>query len=560
MISGLNLIKEIDFYGKEPEFYIHRRPQKVSIIGRIFTVFYIILYLVFFIYKLIRLFSRADLSFYDSNSEGSESLTMHITKENFYFNFAFINSETGEPFIDETVYQPWAFFNDEPVEVKPCTIDKFGSHYVDMFDDEYLDKYYCFQDFDYDLLAYVDSFYVQVKPCENSTENNNHCRPKEEIDEFIDGNDLMVRLQDVLITPKDFENPVERRITDIYSYLFKNIGQYIYIEIQVANITTNTNLIGFDFLTEEKEETYIRYDLVSTVPTPGYQDNKFPICEIEIQLKDKYFAEKRQYTQLFDVLGEVGGFMETISSFFGLVCTFIVNILYENSLTNYLFSFDLNKKLIKIKNSGKGPKYQLYDIKKEDEEQQKNERNTNLNLNMNMKNNALDDKFTNISINSNSENNFNIKGKNIEPNSNLTFKKRKKKKTVDKTESEKSISIYNSKKKNEIDIIKEDNKEDNIVFNNANIDDTDNNRLIVDQIHLNKLLVHFCFCCIRSRNNYQNILLDESRLLIAEKLDIINIFKKMCISEEVQYKYNLSKDKIQMSDECKNALGRIIFK
>ena len=560
MISGLKLIKEIDFYGKEPEFYLHRRPQKVSIIGRIFTVFYIILYLVFFIYKLIRLFSRADLSFYDSNSEGSESLTMHITKENFYFNFAFINSETGEPFIDETVYQPWAFFNDEPVEVKPCTIDKFGSHYVDMFDDEYLDKYYCFQDFDYDLLAYVDSFYVQVKPCENSTENNNHCRPKEEIDEFIDGNDLMVRLQDVLITPKDFENPVERRITDIYSYLFKNIGQYIYIEIQVANITTNTNLIGFDFLTEEKEETYIRYDLVSTVPTPGYQDNKFPICEIEIQLKDKYFAEKRQYTQLFDVLGEVGGFMETISSFFGLVCTFIVNILYENSLTNYLFSFDLNKKLIKIKNSGKGPKYQLYDIKKEDEEQQKNERNTNLNLNMNMKNNALDDKFTNISINSNSENNFNIKGKNIEPNSNLTFKKRKKKKTVDKTESEKSISIYNSKKKNEIDIIKEDNKEDNIVFNNANIDDTDNNRLIVNQIHLNKLLVHFCFCCIRSRNNYQNILLDESRLLIAEKLDIINIFKKMCISEEVQYKYNLSKDKIQMSDECKNALGRIIFK
>ena len=560
MISGLKLIKEIDFYGKEPEFYIHRRPQKVSIIGRIFTVFYIILYLVFFIYKLIRLFSRADLSFYDSNSEGSESLTMHITKENFYFNFAFINSETGEPFIDETVYQPWAFFNDEPVEVKPCTIDKFGSHYVDMFDDEYLDKYYCFQDFDYDLLAYVDSFYVQVKPCENSTENNNHCRPKEEIDEFIDGNDLMVRLQDVLITPKDFENPVERRITDIYSYLFKNIGQYIYIEIQVANITTNTNLIGFDFLTEEKEETYIRYELVSTVPTPGYQDNKFPICEIEIQLKDKYFAEKRQYTQLFDVLGEVGGFMETISSFFGLVCTFIVNILYENSLTNYLFSFDLNKKLIKIKNSGKGPKYQLYDIKKEDEEQQKNERNTNLNLNMNMKNNALDDKFTNISINSNSENNFNIKGKNIEPNSNLSFKKRKKKKAVDKTESEKSISIYNSKKKNEIDIIKEDNKEDNIVFNNANIDDTDNNRLIVDQIHLNKLLVHFCFCCIRSRNNYQNILLDESRLLIAEKLDIINIFKKMCISEEVQYKYNLSKDKIQMSDECKNALGRIIFK
>ena len=94
----------------------------------------------------------------------------------------------------------------------------------------------------------------------------------------------------------------------------------------------------------EKEETYIRYDLVSTVPTPGYQDNTFPICEIEIQLKDKILTQKRYYTQLIDVLGEVGGFMEIISSFFGAICSFIVDILYEEKA---------NKEPIKASNISK---------------------------------------------------------------------------------------------------------------------------------------------------------------------------------------------------------------
>ena len=293
MENAFLFLKEIDFYGKEPEFYLNGKQKKITIIGRIFTLLYILLYIVFFVYKLIRLFNRSDLQFFDSDSEGSENLSMHITKEDFYFNLGFVNGETGEPFLDETIFQPVAFFNDELVEIKPCTIDKFGSHYTKLFDEPDLDKYYCFQDFDYTLQAYVDSIYIQILTCQNSTENNNHCKPQDVIDEFIDGNDMMVRLQDVLIRPKNFSNPVERRITDVYSYLFKNIGQYIYIEIQIANIETNTNLIGFDFLTEEKSETYIRYDLVYTVPTPGYQDNKFPICEVEIQLKDKYFFEKR---------------------------------------------------------------------------------------------------------------------------------------------------------------------------------------------------------------------------------------------------------------------------
>ena len=45
--------------------------------------------------------------------------------------------------------------------------------------------------------------------------------------------------------------------------------------------------------------------------------------------------------------------------------------------------------------------------------------------------------------------------------------------------------------------------------------------------------------------------------LITEKLDIINIFRTMCLNEEIQFKYEFNIDIIQMSEDCVNALKNI---
>ena len=102
-------------------------------------------------------------------------------------------------------------------------------------------------------------------------------------------------------------------------------------------------------------------------------------------------------------------------------------------------------------------------------------------------------------------------------------------------------------------------------YSNNNLNDTQidnscdkyNNNLIINDVHLNNFLVHICFCCIRKRNNLQNILLDESMNLLSEKLDIINIFKMMCLGEEVKQKYKFDKSMIHMSNECINSLKKI---
>ena len=107
------------------------------------------------------------------------------------------------------------------------------------------------------------------------------------------------------------------------------------------------------FLTNPKVDHFIKYDSLEIIPQPGYDlndvTNNYPIVEIEFQLNDKIMLEKRQYIQLIDVLGEVGGLMEIIFSFFGVICSFVTDILYKKSIANNLFSFDLRKKIISIK-------------------------------------------------------------------------------------------------------------------------------------------------------------------------------------------------------------------
>ena len=71
--------------------------------------------------------------------------------------------------------------------------------------------------------------------------------------------------------------------------------------------------------------------------------------DITIQLSPNVLTQKRTYVQLIDVLGDVGGLMEIVNMIFNVICSLIVNILYEKSLVNNLFNFDLDKKLVILK-------------------------------------------------------------------------------------------------------------------------------------------------------------------------------------------------------------------
>ena len=70
-------------------------------------------------------------------------------------------------------------------------------------------------------------------------------------------------------------------------------------------------------------------------------------------------------------------------------------------------------------------------------------------------------------------------------------------------------------------------------------------------------MVFLCLCIIKAKKNLRNILLDESKSIISQKLDILNIFRNICLIEKIRNNFEFNNIIIPFSDECKKSLEKI---
>ena len=538
-------IKGIDLFGKEPELYIKGKTKQVTLIGRIFTAFYIIIYIIIFCYKIYRMFQRIDITFYDAYLNTDEIPNIKITNENFSLVFALFD-EYEEPFIDESIYYPKAFLigeEDEDVKIDRCDLNYLSAEYKNVFSESEIYNYYCLTGINYSLKPYLNSLRIVLYPCRNTTENDYYCESKEFIDEYLNEKVFKILFQDIMLTPLNYKSPVKEKINLLNTQIYKSVRQYLYTQMQLVKIETSTNILGFDFLTNPKIEEFIKFDRELMLPYPAYdlyeEDFYYPLTIFEIQLNDKILLEKRQYIQLIDVLGEIGGLMEIIFSFFGLICSLIVDILYEKKLTNNLFSFNVSKKLILTKTQ----KNSVLKINKEITEEEKKLNDKNLSI-FPFINNRKKKK----------EKSLNIKIQDITSKS-----------------SSKSITIVNSFKnkikKENIENLpiknrpQDTNKNKEKFYNRDKISKTilkNKNNWIITNISLKDLFISRFYCCKGKKRKVYNLLLNESMEIIMEKLDIFNIFRNICSIEYSNNNLKNNLDVIKMSEKCSSILSEII--
>ena len=73
----------MDLFSKTPELYFKGRSQKSALIGRVFTVIYAILYAAYFIYKVIRMYLKIDVSFYETETFTGEIPSLALNNDLF---------------------------------------------------------------------------------------------------------------------------------------------------------------------------------------------------------------------------------------------------------------------------------------------------------------------------------------------------------------------------------------------------------------------------------------------------------------------------------------------
>ena len=536
-------IREIDFFGKIPELYLQGKSKQVTHVGRAFTAIYIIIYIIIFCYKLYRMLKRIDITFYDSYSNTNEIPQIHIDDENFTLAFG-IFDEYNYPFIDETIYYPEAYFRGQGVEevkIERCDLSKMNPEFKNNFDESDISNLYCLTNINYTLRPFSNSLKIELYPCQSNDEEGDYCEPKEFIDEYLNDKVFKIFFIDIMLTPADYETPVKEKLKISNTQIYKTIRQYLFTQMQLVKIETSTNIIGFDFLTEPKVQDFLKFDSESMLPYPGNDPDDiyiyYPYSIFELQLNDKILLEKRQYIQLIDVLGEIGGLMEIIFSFLNLISILIVDSLYEKNMTNNLFSFNVNKKFISIKKENNS----TFIINKEIKEEQ-NLYNKNLSIYpfiKRKKKKKVKVKVVNLQT-WNKEINSKISG-NIAVNS-LGNKI--------KIHNFENKSIKNSDKYP----IKNREESDYNIVKNLNASQVNENDWIITNISLKDLFISRFHCGKKKKRNVYNLLLNESMEVMMEKLDIFNIFRNIC---SIEYA-NKNLEIIKMSKECSKDLTEII--
>ena len=311
---------------------------------------------------------KVDITFYESNTfAGVPSLK--LTSGLFYFGFSVDNK------IDPTLYYPLVYFYEESrvgtimepkkeiLELESCKIEKFGEKYRDIFRNK-VDNLYCIKDIDKITLEgypHLDSFkyiYIVIMPCIGQAPTGEQCKgPIEVMNYFAGGVKITFMIEDVDLSPFKYYNPSQPIEKGMQGPAFLTLYNSIYAYLKIVNLETDKDIIGFEGLSDIKTKQFLKYEesWIITSPSPHTQGLKpnYPIADVTIQLSAKVLTYKRKNTKLIEVLGDVGGFMEVFRSLFNIIASLITDILYDKALINNLFSYDLDKKIIKIKNNQK---------------------------------------------------------------------------------------------------------------------------------------------------------------------------------------------------------------
>ena len=567
-----DFLTDFDLFGKNPEFYYKGRSKKSSIFGIILTVIYIILYIAFLVYKLIRMFKRVDVTFYDSYTfQGIPSIP--LTNNEFYGGFGMGGIVDEKMYYLELDYVSQVRVNGEWVEdrrrleTEICQLEKFGSEFQGVFSDLNLDKYYCIKDMSdmvmegYSNLERYSFLNVRFYPCANYTKNGEKCYDYWTKYAFFVNNVIECKFQDNDLNPEDYETPVLRRRLDLNSPVFKDLFQLIYSYLQIVNIETDEDITGLNFFSDHlRKQVYTRYDETFIIASPLFYGDILvsggPIADVTLQLAAKVLTEKRQYMQLIDVLGDVGGLMEILYTFLNMISSFITEILYDKSLVNNLFSFDLNKKYVVFNRPSKHRSKERHEHRHIKDSNKRDSMNFRQNFEEGNKNNEAISK-------ENSGDDKTISKNNVSSSRKKIIKKRKgSQASTFKNDlvklNEQNIPNENIKvSENKLSLNENKNKIDiyNVADDPLGTNNETSNSLDADlkNIYINYLFI-CCFWCSSKKRNLNRILFEEGSKIITKRLDIMNMFNKLYVVEIMQKNLGIEYRGMSMTSNCKNSI------
>ena len=318
----------------------------------------------FFIY-FIKTVKREEVTASDSTIYPEGIPAIEINRDRLYLAFGLEHPTKMTRFIDERIYYPEVIFvervkeNGELIKraetvlkLERCSKSKFGEKYQILLENEDLNNSYCLQDynlslvggFKYDKMSY---FKINIFSCVNNTNNNNHCKPQDEIDKYLNAGYFSALIKDIGLNPFNFSFPTVPILQDLYTTIDKFTKKEYFLYFGITEIDTDVGL----FTNKVNKEIHLKFqnDIANTFFVDNEENQKNKTKEIftaQIRLEDNIHFQKRTYTKMSLVFSTTGGYMQVIYTILTLIALLTKKFSVEKKLLNSLFNFNIKQKKI----------------------------------------------------------------------------------------------------------------------------------------------------------------------------------------------------------------------
>ena len=570
-----------DIFSNRIGFFFQNEEKIGTYFGLFLTLVYIIFSIILFILYMILTVQRSNMKVYDFVEYSKDIPVFEIDTSSIYFAFGLEDPQTSTRFIDETIYFPkisyinknkvnGQFETNEKIDLdyEICKEENFGDDYKYLISKEELNNSYCLKNYNLTLFGgnkYNKMSYLRIKiyPCINTTENNNHCKPQEIIDYYLNGTYFSILSKDIRLNPNNYSFPVIPTLQELYTTIDKTIHRDLILYYGITEIKTDIGL----FFENIKITKYLQFRKESkSFYFRNESEYGEDICTIDFRLDNLIYNQKRAYTKIYESLSLIGGYMQLIYTIFTLLSMLTNRLIPELKILNGIFNFNLKQKKISMKinnikdlNTNEFLEYSNLYFPEEDNIFNKNNKKEN-----NISN------ITNVSRNSlikndNNENNtsianiFKTKRQSLIIQSNLKEKEREKEieKINEINNGKAKLNEQNEKKENNINVnyndINNNNNNNNNNGNNQkyiyrvgsffpkkliNMKESQKNFNIInefpDKINFN-IFDYYCFRFFsRKKKNIELYNLGLS--LYKKRMDIINVFTLLLLTEKKNLK------------------------
>ena len=354
---------DFDIYSRRISFFYKNKEKFGSTFGFILTVLYTVLSLIIFLVYFIKTLKREEVSVSESTVYPTEIPSIEINNDLFYISFGLEYSNALTKYIDESIYYPEVLYiekikengefilkTEKILNIERCDIKNFGEDYKHLLENDIINNSYCLKDinntlkggFKFNEMSYIK---INIFPCINNTNNNNHCKPQNIIDQYLKSSYFSVLLKDIGFNLFNYSYPTVPIFQYFRTPLDKSFFKEYMIYFGVVEISTDIGL----FTNEYKKKTYLKYmrDLYSFIFIDNDKnDLNNGIFSAQIMIEDYIFCQKRAFTKMSEVFSLTGGYMQVISTILALIALLTKKFSLEQKLLNILFNFNIKQKKI----------------------------------------------------------------------------------------------------------------------------------------------------------------------------------------------------------------------